>query len=95
MKDFNKQVGSNYYDDSLSLNQPAEKDPLAMEIQKAIADMSQKVVLISDEHRRAFKIYLKACYENGCAPLPILNRIEGGSSNALNPVLTLEGYSIN
>lgn len=49
-KDFNKQVGSNYYDDNLQLNQAPQQNPLAMSIQREIAEMSQKVVLVSEEH---------------------------------------------
>jgi len=49
-KDFNSSVGKNYYEDSLQQNKAVPQNQLQLSIQKMVAEMSQKSILISQEH---------------------------------------------
>jgi len=61
-------------------------------IQNEIAKMTDKLILVSQEHRTAVKKYLKLCAKEQVVPLPILNRLEHGGSLK---VLSLEDYNVN
>lgn len=54
--------------------------------------MTDKLVLVTEEHRRIVKKYLKLCRKEQVVPLPILNRLELGDSLR---VLSLEDYTVN
>ena len=49
-KDFNSQVGKNYYEESLPQNKAVPQNQLQLSIQKMIAELTQQPVLISSEH---------------------------------------------
>ena len=64
---------------------------MVLSIQKQIADMTQNLILVSDEHQSALKKYLKLCEVSNTLPLPILNKLEHRKQDR---VLALQDYTI-
>lgn len=54
--------------------------------------MTQKPILISQEHQKAVTKYLKLCEQDGVPPLPLLNKLEIDNKHK---VLSLEDYTIS
>ena len=54
--------------------------------------MTQKLVFISEDHRKAVKKYMKLSQRDNVVPLPIMNKIE--TKDNVN-TLSLEDYTIN
>lgn len=91
-KSFGRSVGKNYFDDQLKENQPRMENELHFTIQNEISRMTDKLVLVTQEHRKVVQKYLKLCQKEQVVPLPILNRLELGDSLR---VLSLEDYTVN
>mgnify|MGYP000545198377 CR=1 FL=1 len=41
-----------------------------------IAKMTEKLVFLSEDHRKAVRKYMKLCQKENVVPLPILNKLE-------------------
>jgi len=52
-QDFTKNLSTNYYDEQLAVNQAEPKNALIFSIQKEIAEMSKKLLLVSPAHEAA------------------------------------------
>ena len=61
---FNKRLSQNYYDDALRENRPETPNKLVVGIQREIAELSKKMILLSQEHQHALNQYLYICENN-------------------------------